>query len=125
MAPDMPAAVLHRGTSARQKRVVSTLAALPEAARDMEAPSIIVVGRVCALASDFAWAERLPLFGRRFLVTRPKERASRLTDKLRTLGAEVVEFPTIELRPAGCGPLRPGRQSVAGVDQSLRRPHLL
>lgn len=99
MAPDMPAAVLHRGTSARQKRVVSTLAALPEAARDLEAPSIIVVGRACALASDFAWAERLPLFGRRFLVTRPKERASRLTDKLRTLGAEVVEFPTIELRP--------------------------
>lgn len=99
MAPDMPAAVLHRGTSARQKRVVSTLAALSEAARDMEAPSIIVVGRVCALASDFAWAERLPLFGRRFLVTRPKERASRLTDKLRALGAEVVEFPTIELQP--------------------------
>lgn len=97
--PEMPAAVLHRGTSAQQKRVVSTVSELPEAARNMEAPSIIVVGRVCALADDFAWAEKLPLFGNRFLVTRPKERSSVLAEKLRVLGGEVVEFPTIELCP--------------------------
>ena len=99
MAPDMPAAVLHRGTSARQKRVVATVATLPEAAKDLEAPSIIVVGRVCALAETFSWTESLPLFGARFLVTRPRDRASSLVEKLRELGGEVVEFPTIELRP--------------------------
>ena len=99
MDPEMPAAVLHRGTTARQKRVVATVSTLPQAAAAMEAPSIIVVGRVCALADTFAWAEARPLFGCRFLVTRPRERASALTGRLRRLGAEVVEFPTIELRP--------------------------
>lgn len=97
MDPEMPAAVLHRGTSARQKRVVSTLSKLPEAAAHMEAPSIIVVGKVCALEEEFAWAEKRPLFGKRFLVTRPRERASELARRLRELGGEVVEFPTIEL----------------------------
>lgn len=99
MSPEMPAAVLHRGTSARQKRVVSTLSALPEAAKALEAPSIIVVGRVCALADTFAWAEKRPLSGMRFLVTRPRERASSLTGRLRKLGGEVIEFPTIRLHP--------------------------
>ena len=98
MDPDMPAAVLHRGTSAYQKRVVATVSTLPEAAAAMEAPSIIVVGKVCALAEEFAWAENRPLFGKRFLVTRPRERASELTRRLRELGAEVVEFPTMETR---------------------------
>ena len=99
MAPETPAAVLHRGTSARQKRVVSTLARLPADAAAMEAPSIIVVGPVCALAETFAWAEKRPLFGRRYVVTRPRERASALSRRLRELGGEVVELPTICLRP--------------------------
>ena len=99
MDPDMPAAVLHRGTTAYQKRVVATVSTLPEAAAKMEAPSIIVVGKVCALAEEFAWAEERPLFGKRFLVTRPRERASELTRRLRELGAEVVELPAIETKP--------------------------
>ena len=97
MEPYMPAAVLHRGTSARQKRVVATVATLPQAAAQMEAPSIIVVGKVCALSQEFAWAEQRPLFGNRYLVTRPRERAGVLASRLRDLGGEVVEFPTIEL----------------------------
>ena len=99
MAPDMPAAALHRGTTAGQRRVVATLETLPEAARDLEAPSVIVVGRVCRLSDPFAWAERRPLFGKRFLVTRPRRRAGTLTARLRELGAEVVELPTIDPRP--------------------------
>ena len=99
MAPDMPAAALHRGTTAGQRRVVATLETLPEAARDLEAPSVIVVGGVCRLSDPFAWAERRPLFGKRFLVTRPRRRAGTLTARLWELGAEVVELPTIDPRP--------------------------
>lgn len=99
MSPDMPAAVLQQGTTAGQRRVVSTLAALPEAARDPRPPAVIVVGEVCRLSEPFAWAERRPLFGKRFLVTRPRRRAGALTARLRELGAEVVELPTIDLRP--------------------------
>ncbi len=106
MDKDMPAAVLHRGTSSLQKRVVATLETLPEAAKDMPAPAIIVVGKVCQLSQDFAWVEKRSLFGKKFLVTRPKERQSVLCSKLRNLGAEVVELPTITMAdPADTAPL--------------------
>lgn len=41
----------------------------------------------------------LPLAGKRVLVTRTAQQASRLSDGLRTLGAEPVEVPVIEIRP--------------------------
>jgi len=44
--------------------------------------------------------------GLRILVTRAREQAGELSAKLRALGAEVIEFPTIEIRPAAdYGPL--------------------
>ena len=101
MAPDMPAAALHRGTTAGQRRVVATLETLPEAARDLEAPSVIVVGGVCRLSDPFAWAERRPLFGKRFLVTRPRRRAGTLTARLRELGRRWWSCP-----PSTRGPCR-------------------
>ena len=54
-----------------------------------------MVGEVCALANQFAWYDKLPLFGRKILVTRPRERSKILADRLRSLGAEVLEIPTI------------------------------
>jgi hydroxymethylbilane synthase len=48
----------------------------------------------------------IALAGKRIVVTRAREQASELSRKLRALGAEVVEFPTIEIRPAAdYGPL--------------------
>jgi uroporphyrinogen-III synthase len=41
----------------------------------------------------------LPLAGRRILVTRARHQAGQLSDKLRALGAEVVEIPAIEIVP--------------------------
>ena len=62
----------------------------------MQTPAIIVVGGVCACGEKFAWREKLPLFGCRAVVTRPRERAGTLAARLRTLGAEVLEVPAIE-----------------------------
>ncbi len=98
-----PAAVLEKGASARQRRVVATLASLPEAAAraELKTPAIIVVGEVCGLAERFHWAEDRPLGGARVVVTRPRELASRLSETLRGMGAEVVELPaikTVEIR---------------------------
>jgi uroporphyrinogen-III synthase len=42
----------------------------------------------------------LPLAGRRVVITRAKGQAAALCDRLRSLGAEPVELPTIEVRPA-------------------------
>ena len=101
MDPEMPAAILQKGTTARQKRIVATVATLEAEVkrRGIETPAIIVVGKVCALADTFAWYEKLPLAGYRVLVTRPRDLISTMASKLRTLGAEVLELPTIRTAP--------------------------
>jgi uroporphyrinogen-III synthase len=49
--------------------------------------------------SEQATTASLPLQGRRILVTRTREQASTLSERLKTLGATPVEFPTIRIAP--------------------------
>ncbi|NCC44634.1 MAG: uroporphyrinogen-III C-methyltransferase [Clostridia bacterium] len=100
MNPDMPAAILQQGTTAGQKRIVATVSTLKEEVekQGIETPAIIVVGGVCEVADKFAWYEKLPLFGCKVLVTRPKELISVMAKKLRTYGAEVLELPSIGVK---------------------------
>lgn len=101
MEPDMPAAILQKGTTAGQRRIVATVETLPEQVKrqGIETPAIIVVGKVCELAKRFSWYEELPLAGWKVLVTRPKDLISAMSEKLRRKGAEVLELPAIETRP--------------------------
>lgn len=101
MDPDMPAAILQSGTTAGQRRVVATISTLPEESKKARigSPGIIVVGKVCSLADNYAWYEKMPLFGQKILVTRPKELVSTMAEKLRNLGAEVIELPAIKTEP--------------------------
>lgn len=101
MDPQTPAAVLEKGTTAGQRRVCAALAELEDAVNEahLHTPAIIVVGAVAALSEQLAWYEKLPLFGRRFVLTRPKERMDVMADQLRTRGAEVIELPVIETKP--------------------------
>jgi uroporphyrinogen III methyltransferase/synthase len=46
---------------------------------------------------DLRWFEGRPLSGRRVVVTRARAQASTLVERLRALGAETVELPTIEI----------------------------
>lgn len=97
MEPDMPAAIVERGTLPNQRKIVSTLSGLPEASREgkIVSPAIIVVGRVCSLSESFDWFDSLPLKGREVIVTRPAERSGSLCGKLRALGANVTAYPCI------------------------------
>lgn len=97
----MPAAILQKGTTARQKRIVATVETLEEEVKKqgIDTPAIIVVGKVCSLAEKFSWYEKRPLAGCKVLVTRPKELASALSEKLRNEGAEVLELPAITTIP--------------------------
>ena len=101
ISPDTPAAVLERGTTAGQRRVLATVSTLEEETdrARIKAPAIIVVGEVCRLAESFAWAEKRPLAGRKILLTRPKELISEMAGRLRRMGAEVLEMPAIETVP--------------------------
>jgi len=101
MAPETPAAVLERGTTAKQRRICATLGTLEAAcaATTVQTPAIIVVGAVCALANTFGWYEKLPLAGVKVLLTRPKELISGMAQLLRQRGAEVLELPSIRTVP--------------------------
>ena len=101
MEPEMPAAVVERGTTPAQRRISATLGTLPAVAEGARvvSPAVIVVGKVCALAEDFDWFDKLPLKGRRVVVTRPKERSGTLSARLRALGADVWEYPCIATVP--------------------------
>lgn len=101
MDKDTPAAVLEKGTTAGQRRVVSTVAGLKEASDQagIVSPALIVVGKVCSLADTFHWAEDRPLGKQRVIVTRPRKRSRKLADRLEALGAEVILLPSIETKP--------------------------
>ncbi|MFR8471678.1 MAG: hydroxymethylbilane synthase [Clostridium fessum] len=101
MKPETPAAFLMNGTLASQRMIRATLQTLPEEGvrQGVKAPAILVIGEVCALADTCTWREEKPLAGKRIVITRPKERSQKLAEHLRDAGAEVLEFPTIELKP--------------------------
>ena len=101
MEKDMPAAILQKGTTAGQKRIVATVSTLEEEVKrqGIETPAIIVVGKVCTLAEKFGWYEELPLSGWKVLVTRPKELVSRTADKLREKARRFWSFRRSVLSP--------------------------
>ncbi|MFP5451643.1 MAG: uroporphyrinogen-III C-methyltransferase [Thermoleophilia bacterium] len=117
-----PAAAVQWGTTPRQRRVVSTLGELPGAVAEagLGSPAVVVVGPVAALAPAIDWIERRPLRGRRVVVTRSRMQASALGDRLRALGAEVVELPTIRIAP-----LPEDAAAAALLDGVRDRTHLV
>lgn len=100
MSPQTPAAALENGTTAFQRNILSTLEELPEKAREqnIQSPTLIVIGQVCSLSPSLSWTEFLPLHGMRILVCRPQKRISSLSSKLSRLGAEVIEYPSIQIQ---------------------------
>ena len=98
---ETPAAAVRWGTRGDQVTVEGTLHNLGERIRQagLKPPALIVVGEVVGLRKELNWFERQPLFGQRMVVTRPREQAGALSDRLRALGAEVISLPTIEIRP--------------------------
>jgi uroporphyrinogen III methyltransferase/synthase len=105
---DTPAMAVRWGTRPNQETVVGTLADIAdrvEASR-MKPPATIIIGEVVGLRDRLSWFEKLPLFGKQVVVTRAAEQAGEFSDKLRSLGADVIEMPVISLTaPLDCGPL--------------------
>ncbi len=101
---ETPAAAIQSGTTAAQKTVLATIATLADEAERAEigAPAVVVVGECAAMRNELAWFEKLPLFGRRIVVTRARGKSSAFARELRAMGAEAIEFSTIESAPPDC-----------------------
>ena len=72
------------GTLPSQHTIEGTLEQIAAAVASTPptATSILVVGRAAALRQHLRWFDARPLFGRRILVTSPREDAAELTDLL-------------------------------------------
>jgi uroporphyrinogen III methyltransferase / synthase len=95
--PQEPAAVVEHGTLPTQRTVTATLQTIAEhvAQERIGSPSITVVGAVAGLSEQLSWAARGPLAGRTVAVTRARAQASGLAQRLRELGARVVQAPAV------------------------------
>jgi uroporphyrinogen III methyltransferase / synthase len=104
---DTPAAAVQWGTYAKQRTVLATLATLAERAEAarLGAPVIVVIGRAVQLREEIAWFDTRPLFGRRVVVTRAAAQAGALSERLRALGADVLEMPATRVEPLDPAPL--------------------
>ncbi|KAF0181023.1 MAG: uroporphyrinogen III methyltransferase / synthase [Nitrospirae bacterium] len=96
--PETPAALVRWGTRPDQKTIVGTVGTIADLAAEhgIKPPAVMVIGEVVRLRPALSWYEKKLLFGHRILITRD------YTDEysvLEDLGAELFEFPTVEIVP--------------------------
>ena len=96
-----PSAVISWGSDPRQRSATGPLDSIAEIARSqgLTSPAVVVIGDVAYLKNRLNWFESLPLLGLRLLITRTRNQAGTLSQRLSDLGAIPVEIPTIEVRP--------------------------
>jgi uroporphyrinogen III methyltransferase/synthase len=95
------AALVFHGTMPEQESYQGTIDEMVEIANRPggREPGILIVGRVTGLREHLRWFDARPLFGKRIVVTRPKEQAGEFVEQLEALGATVIEAPPIRIAP--------------------------
>jgi len=94
MDPSTPAAMVEQGTTASQRKVISTLATLPDdvVAAGLRPPALFAIGPTVGHSDELDWFSRLPLAGERLVVP---DAAEVVVRRLESAGADVVpvSFP--------------------------------
>jgi uroporphyrinogen III methyltransferase/synthase len=101
MNPKTPVAMVRWGTTGRQESIEGTLETIAAVVEKtgFKPPALTVIGDVVKLRGKLNWFEKRPLFGKRIVVTRTRDQASKLSHELLERGAEVLEIPTIKIVP--------------------------
>src|SRR5881394_1904091 len=98
---ELPVALVRWATTGQQETLTGTLRDIAQkaVANGFAAPAVAVFGEVVGLRDQLNWYEKRPLLGKRIVVTRTRKQASVLSSKLRSLGADIIELPTIRIGP--------------------------
>ncbi len=94
-----PVAVIEKGTTGAQRVVTGTLAEIAAkiAEAGIQSPAVTVIGDVVKLREKLNWFPKGKLAGKRILVTRARQQAGKLAERIEELGGEVLEFPVIKI----------------------------
>lgn len=100
MDENTPCAIIMRGTTSHQRKAIGTLKNIKEEAekKGITSPCIILIGDVVQFNDKFNWYEHKPLFGKNVCVTRSRNQAKPLREKLNDLGAQVTEINAIKVK---------------------------
>ena len=116
---DEPGVIVYNGTMTSQESIAGTIDELLLHVHEhpRRLPAILVVGRVVGFREHIRWFDARPLFGKRVLVTRPREQAGEMIDRLTVLGADAIEAPMIRIVPPDDeGPLKQAARNAAAFD---------
>jgi uroporphyrinogen III methyltransferase/synthase len=96
-----PAAVIHWGSTYHQQIVEGTLATIAQKVKEAKigSPALVIIGRVVSLRKKLRWFDTKTLFGKTVVITRAQEQAQDFARLLEEEGAEVLNFPTIQIIP--------------------------
>ncbi len=94
-------ALIRPGATGRLESITGSLGGMKAQAEaaDFTWATIVAVGEVAALRKRPVWVERLPLSGKRVVVTRARDQAEHMARLLSERGAEVLEVPCIKTEP--------------------------
>ncbi|MEM9137313.1 MAG: uroporphyrinogen-III synthase, partial [Cyanobacteria bacterium P01_F01_bin.42] len=101
-SPDTPVAVIRWCSWPQQESWFGDLATIAERlAAEYVSPAVVVVGDVVNLRQPTQPLQnlRLPLQGKKVIVTRAAGQVSQFRDRLQALGAQVLEMPALEIVP--------------------------
>ncbi|MCX7725466.1 MAG: uroporphyrinogen-III C-methyltransferase [Chitinispirillaceae bacterium] len=96
-----PAALVYKGTFSDQKQVIGNLSNIVSLKEkyNITPPSVFIVGETVKFSKKLSWFKLPPLSGVRVGVLRATEQSYELISQLSSLGATVLPYPVICIKP--------------------------
>lgn len=100
-AKDTPVALIRWATTGRQETLIGEIGNISQKVNKVgfKAPAVAVFGEVVNLRDQLNWFEGRSLYAKKMVVTRTRTQAGELSVRLRNMGADVDEMPTIRIEP--------------------------
>lgn len=98
---DDTAVLISQATTPDQVTIAGTVGTIEEQAKSagLQFPAMLVIGAVAGLRDHLRWFDVRPLFGKRIVITRSREQAAELVERLEQLGANPIVKPSIRIEP--------------------------